>query len=361
MKIIAWHLPQFHTIPENDKWWGKGFTEWTNTKKAKPLFKGHQQPKEPLNDNYYNLLDKETMKWQAKISEENGIYGFCYYHYWFNGKMLLEKPVENLLEWKEINQKFCFSWANEPWSRTWSGQNKKVLMPQEYGSEKEWEEHFNYLLKFFKDERYIRVEEKPLFLIYRTENIPNCTEMIGYWKELALKNDLKGLHIVETLNNFQSETKCENSDALVYMEPMLTVREISKNKSILWKIKNKIVSKIQNVKKLDYDYLWKIILDRNYIELKNKKQYLGSFISWDNTARKGKKGLVVTGSTPEKFEFYMKEQIENTEKIDSEFIFINAWNEWAEGTYLEPDKENGDTYLNKIKKLTQNIKEKKQK
>ena len=160
MKIIAFYLPQFHNIPENDEWWGDGFTEWVNVKKAKPLFDGHVQPKEPLNDNYYNLLDDNIKIWQAKIAKEYGVYGFCYYHYWFNGKLLLEKPMEQMLNNKKIDIPFCISWANEPWTKAWVNE-KKVLIPQSYGGVNEWKEHFDYLLPFFKDERYIKVHNKP--------------------------------------------------------------------------------------------------------------------------------------------------------------------------------------------------------
>lgn len=351
MKIIAWHLPQFHTIKENDEWWGEGFTEWTNTKKAKQLFKGHIQPKVPLNENYYNLLEKDTMVWQNKISEEYGVYGFCYYHYWFNGKLLLEKPLENLLRWKDIPQKFCLSWANEPWSRTWSGENKKVLIAQTYGNEEEWKKHFYYLLDYFKDDRYIKVDDKPLFLIYRTENIPRCNDMINYWNKLAIENELKGIHVLETLNSFQADSRCNDSNGVVYMEPMLSLTELQQKRSLLKKIIDKIKNRFIKPYKYDYDKIWNYILNRNYKKIENKTQYLGSFISWDNTARKGKKGWVVMGANPNKFEKYVYEQIKNAEKIDSEFIFINAWNEWAEGTYLEPDEENGYTYLEIIKRL----------
>lgn len=142
-KLIAFHLPQFHSIPENDEWWGKGFTEWVNTKKATASFSGHYQPREPLNDNYYDMLDYETRKWQADIAKKNGIYGFCYYHYWFNGKLLLEKPLEMLSNEKDIDMNYCFCWANEPWTRAWDGSEKEVIMPQEYGKEEEWESHLN--------------------------------------------------------------------------------------------------------------------------------------------------------------------------------------------------------------------------
>lgn len=345
-KIIAFYLPQFHTIPENDKWWGEGFTEWTNTKKAKPLFEGHYQPKTPLNDNYYNLLDEKTQEWQAKIAKEHGIYGFCYYHYWFNGKMLLEKPMENMLRNKNIELPFCMSWANEPWARTWDGKDKEVLMPQTYGDKGDWENHFNYLLKFFKDERYIKLEGKPVMLIYRTNNIDKCDEMIGYWNEMAQENGFKGIYVVETLNSFQSEPSIENSQAVVEFEPMLTIRH---HLPMFKQGQRYLRKKINKLDLIEYDYVWKRIINKDIDYGKSK--FLGAFVSWDNTARKGKKGLVINNSTPDKFRHYLKEQLEKAESENSKFVFMNAWNEWAEGTYLEPDKKNGFQYLLAIKRL----------
>ena len=184
MKVIAFYLPQYHNIPENDEWWGDGFTEWTNVRKAQPYFEGHNQPEIPLNENYYNLLDDKVKLWQAKLAKEYGVYGFCYYHYWFNGKMLLEQPMEQMLRNKEIEQHFCICWANEPWTKAWVNETK-VLIPQKYGHEKEWKEHFDYLLPFFKDERYIKCSGRPLMVIYRPQVIDNIREMILYWNKLA--------------------------------------------------------------------------------------------------------------------------------------------------------------------------------
>ena len=172
MKIIAFYLPQFHRVPENDKWWGEGFTEWTNTSRAKPLFVGHRQPRIPQNENYYDLLNPEVQEWQANLARKFGIFGFCYYHYWFNGKRLLEKPLETVLSTGKPDFPFCLSWANEPWTKTWEGNDKEVLMAQTYGDEADWLEHINYLLKCFKDDRYIKVDGCPQFLIYRPGSIP---------------------------------------------------------------------------------------------------------------------------------------------------------------------------------------------
>ena len=170
-KILAFVLPQFHTIPENDEWWGEGFTEWTNVRKAQPLFPGHLQPRVPANGRYYNLLDPATMDWQAQLAKTHGLDGFCYYHYWFNGKRLLDKPLDLLLERGKPDFPFCLAWANEPWTRAWAGGDREVLMPQEYGGESDWRRHFDCLLRFFRDPRYIRVDGKPMLLLYRTNSI----------------------------------------------------------------------------------------------------------------------------------------------------------------------------------------------
>ncbi|MBU3088275.1 glycoside hydrolase family 99-like domain-containing protein [Clostridium gasigenes] len=345
-KLIAFYLPQFHAIPENDKWWGEGFTEWVNTKKAKPLFNGHQQPKTPLNDNYYSLLDSKTQEWQAKLAQDNGVDGFCYYHYWFNGKMLLEKPMENMLANKNITLPFCISWANEPWARTWDGKDKEVLMPQSYGGEKEWKEHFDYLLQFFLDERYIKIDNKPMFVIYRTSNIPDCEEMVKFWNSESKKNGFDGIYLVETMNSFQNSSVINNSDAVVEFEPMITIR----HHLPLYKQGIRFIKKKLSVlDKIDYSYVWDRVIKKDVDY--GKKKFLGAFVSWDNTARKGKKGLVLTNGNPEKFEKGLRNQILKSKEIDSDFIFINAWNEWAEGTYLESDKLNEFNYITKIKEI----------
>ena len=183
-KIIAFYLPQYHAIPENDQWWGKGFTEWTNVKKAKPLFEGHDQPRIPLNHNYYNLLDDNTKIWQANLAKKYGVYGFCYYHYWFKGgKKLLEKPAEQMLSNKSIDLPFCFCWANENWTRNWDGGNREIMVEQDYGNKDDWECHFQYLLQFFKDKRYITVDGKPLFIIYKPDLIIDIYEMVKYFRQ----------------------------------------------------------------------------------------------------------------------------------------------------------------------------------
>lgn len=349
-KIIAFYLPQFHAIPENDEWWGKGFTEWTNTKKSKPLFKGHYQPREPLNNYYYNLLDSETQEWQSKLAQEYGIYGFCYYHYWFNGKLLIEKPMENMLKNKNIDIPFCISWANEPWTRNWDGRNKEVLMPQFYGDKKEWEEHFQYLISFFKDSRYILKNNKPVFLLYRTNSIDNCEAMVEYWNNRAKDYGFDGIYIIETLTGHQKEPHIKNSSAVAEMEPMHTIRHGLPIYTQAIRYATKKLNKYINVfDKISYSQVWNCIFKkkRNY----NKKVFIGGFVDWDNSARWGRRAMIMSGANPERFLKYFNKQFKIADNIGSDFIFFNAWNEWAEGTYLEPDNLRGYAYLECIRSI----------
>lgn len=371
MKIIAFYLPQFHNIPENDEWWGDGFTEWVNVKKAMPLFDGHVQPKEPLNDNYYNLLDDNVKIWQAKIAKEYGVYGFCYYHYWFNGKLLLEKPMEQMLNNKEIDIPFCISWANEPWTKAWVNE-KKVLIPQSYGGVNEWKEHFDYLLPFFKDERYIKVDNKPLMVIYRAEVIDCLNEMLDYWNNLAKEAGLDGLSYAYQNMAFDLIPNKDDSrfDYNIEFEPSYAWYDLNSTTGIkstkFWKIlrqcKNLFYTKFEKItgydltRKLEkeenliltsYQEAWDKILER---VPSSKKNIPGAFVAWDNTPRKKYRGQVYYGSTPELFEKNLEKQIKRARNVyKKDMIFMYAWNEWAEGGYLEPDKEHGYGYLEAIK------------
>lgn len=350
VKLIAFHLPQFHTFAENDMWWGEGFTEWTNTKKAKPLFKKHYQPKEPLNDNYYDLSKKEHIENQCKLARKYNLYGFCYYHYWFNGKLLMEKPLEILLDNKEIDINYCLCWANEPWTRAWDGKTSEILMNQDYGDKHDWVKHFQYLSKFFNDKRYIKVNNKPMMVLYRTESMLNCEEMIEYWNNSCKELGYEGIHIVEMANGFQDSAVCTNSEALIHFEPMNTIKF---HRKIIDKIIVKLCSSIFNfltqskVQLMFYDMTWKQILAKQ-ISDKKRKNYLGAFVDWDNTARKNRHSIIMLNGDSVKFARYLEKLCDKTFECNSEFIFINAWNEWAEGTYLEPDKVNKYSYLDSV-------------
>ena len=376
MKIIALYLPQFHCIPENDKWWGKGFTEWVNVKKAKPLCEGHVQPKVPLNHNYYDLTDIEVMRWQAKIAKEHGVYGFCFYHYWFGGKLLLEKPVEQFLK-SDIDLHYCISWANEHWTNQWVKSDFTVLMEQKYGGKKEWKEHFDYLLQFFKDPRYIKIDNRPVMTIYRPEIIDCRAEMIDYWNELAKENGFDGLCMVFQSSNYlvrQTNFDLSMFDYCGSYQPGLAFTKLRQEKQHFSYLRDKKqavlnflekhfrfdpgslnlnliyrkIAKKQSVLKFDYDEVWNRVLNDPDIF---KNVIPCAFTNWDNTSRHGMRGSVIIGGTPEKFENYLKQLIlKAKKKYETDLMFIFAWNEWAEGGYLEPDEENGFGYLEAIKK-----------
>lgn len=346
-KVFAFYLPQFHAIPENDEWWGKGFTEWTNVKKATPLFKGHNQPRIPLNDNYYNLMDPSTFAWQVDLAKKYSIDGFCFYHYWFNGKLLLEKPLEMYREHPEWDLPYCFSWANEPWARTWDGQNTNVLMPQTYAGMDDIRNHFNYMLPFFKDNRYIKIDNKPVYVLYRTNSITYLDEMIEEWTRLAIAEGWNGIYFVETLSTFQSSKIKTSIQSSVYFEPAYSFAKMSKFEKCIMKIKK--IIKICPVKGLcDYNDVWNNLLKK---EVHDTTKWGGAFLDWDNTARKGVNGCTYSKVSPVLFEKYFSKLYRKSKSSGSPYIFVNAWNEWCEGTYLEPDVKNEYGFLEAIKRV----------
>ncbi len=366
MKIIAFYLPQYHTIPENDKWWGKGFTEWTNLKKAKPLFEDHYQPRIPFKNNYYNLTDLNDIKWQIEIAKENGIYGFCIYHYWFNGHKLLEKPLEIILNNKDLKIPFCICWANENWTRAWVSKENKILISQKYGNCDEWEEHFNYFLNFFKDDRYITENGYPLLVIYRPEIITELNEMLDFWTELARKNGFPGIKYA--YQTVQISIDDNRFSYRIEYQPNYARYDINKNNQIflrsikrrLVKLFNKINVNLENThpKGLiieNYDDIWDAILSRRPSD---QKSIPGAFVDWDNTPRREDRGSLILGANPEKFGYYLRKQILNAkDNYKSDMIFIFAWNEWTEGGYLEPDEKYKDGYLAEIKKALEDLDE----
>lgn len=369
MKIIPLYLPQFHTIPENDEWWGKGFTEWVNVREAKPLFEGHNQPRVPLNNNYYDLSDIETLKWQCRIAKEYGIYGFCMYHYWFNGHLLLEKPMEMLLAHPEIDIKYCISWANHDWTDAWKASNRqpKVLIAHNFDDEKDWVDHFNYLLPFFKDPRYMTENNKPLMVIYIPNIIRKLKKMLDVWSQMARDNGFDGLTFIyqSAASSFDNSWDHSLFDYGVEMNPgYVGLANRQKNSSFfpkLMKYSHEIKrflhirrsllpqKKITEVSKADYDYTWQRILELR--PLSNAPKMIPcAFTDWDNTPRHKERGYLFQGVSPDKFKSYFKQLIDNTKNFyDTDMIFVFAWNEWAEGGYLEPDEKNGFAFLEAIK------------
>lgn len=364
MKIIAFYLPQFHVIPENNEWWGEGFTEWTNVKKAEPLFEGHNQPRIPLNRNYYNLLEDNIKEWQVDLANKYGIYGFCIYHYWFNGKMLLEKPVNQFLENKNLNTHFCLCWANEAWTNAWAAKDPSVLIEQKYGNKEDWKNHFEYFLPFFMDSRYITTNNKPLLVIYRPELIDCLNEMLDYWNDLAVSNGFDGIDYAYQHVSFAISPVCDESRfsyALEYhpvcaqtLMDMRTGKRIKAFKKHIVTQVEKVLridlrehkKRLQGVRHFSYDEVWEFIVN---MKPRNEKCIPGAYVDWDNTPRRKKTGLVADGASPEKFEKYIIRQIENARNnYHKDMMFVFSWNEWAEGGYLEPDEKNGYGYLESI-------------
>lgn len=359
VRTIAFYLPQFHRIKENDEWWGEGFTEWTNVKMSAPLFSGHDQPEVPLNENYYDLTDPEVQKWQADIAKEYGVYGFCYYHYWFDGKLLLEKPMENMLDRPDIDLPFCVCWANETWSRTWNGAESNILIAQNNSENKEGrKKHFEYLRPFFLDSRYIKVDNRPLFIVYKPHLFEKMNEMMEEWNSYAKEIGFDGICWVYQHHSAHVPQIREAFDWGIEFEPFYTVNRIMKTSQssfisrTAFKVKSKVKEAMRRVRKLPrryrYEDIWKDILTRDV----EKKHALGAFTAWDNTPRMGKNSSVFVGANPEKFKKYFSKQVARIQKHDCpQFVFINAWNEWGEGAHLEPDKTNGYGYLEGVRSV----------
>lgn len=351
IKAIAFYLPQYYRTKENDEWWGEGFTDWVAVQKAEQLIEGQILPRIPLKG-YYNLESPKVLRWQAMLAKKYNLYGFCFYHYWFkDGRRTLEKPAELLLKNKDIEMKFCFSWANEHWVRTWSNikgntwsaqystsqeevGNSGVLLEQDYGLEKEWREHFEYLLPFFKDDRYIQYEGKPVFIFYRPELIPRLAHMVRCWKKWAVESGLKGLYVIGTIHR-QNKRADRVLDAELLHNPNVFTNTLTPERC-------------QGVGCYNYDELWKRYLRMDYCG--NKKRYLSGLVNYDITPRKGRRGIVLKGMTPHKFGKYFRKLVKLSRNRGNEFIFVNAWNEWGETMYLEPDTLYGYACLRELKK-----------
>ena len=348
MKKYAFYLPQFHEIEENNKWWGEGFTEWTNIKKARKFYEWQTLDK-PLNNNYYNLLDRETVEWQTSLMHEYKIDGFIYYHYWFEGKLLMEKPAENLLEWKDINQDFFFCWANHSFTR--GGYNQKeVLLEQKYGKKDDWENHFHCLLQFFRDSRYVKENNKPLFMIFKSD-FAEMKEMIRYFDQKCKEAGFNGICLIESYHGdkYPQDTNIfKDKDTYKYVrEPAFEVfaYKYKIRYSFKW-LRYRVLTA------LNKRGLWNkpVVYDGNeLLRIKMDMEPSGCNIihglcfSWDNTSRHGEKGYIITPITKETFINYL-----NTIKEDK-YLIINAWNEWCEGMILEPTEANKYKYLEWIK------------
>jgi hypothetical protein len=356
-RVIAIYLPQFHPIPENDKWWGKGFTEWTNVGKAKPLFRGHYQPRVPADLGYYDLRLPEIRDAQAKMAYESGVEGFMYWHYWFgNGEKVLERPFLEVLKSGKPDFPFCLGWANHSWTTsTWTkdkrGHKNEMILEQKYFGEQDNTKHFYYLLDAFKDKRYITIDDKPVFVIYSPATIPDTKSFLENWKKLAIENGLKGIHFVALtggwLFNYQKVLDL-GYDAIIPGNMWIAESKI-KGK---WRklIEHKIRAIFPEIVLNKYRY--KDIIRNFYTEFDKLENAYPSIVpQWDRSPRSGRNSVIYTGSTPELFKQHINEALKIIENkpADRKILFLRSWNEWAEGNYVEPDLKFGTGYLDAIK------------
>jgi hypothetical protein len=364
IKIFAYYLPQFHTIPENDAVWGKGFTEWTNVKKAEKLFENHYQPRVPLGENYYSLTNKSRIQWQMNLARKFGIDGFAIYHYWYNGKKLLEAPLEMIRDNSELDLPIMIVWANHDWNNGWSAEGEvQTLYTVDYSDKKDWKLHFDYLLSFFKMSSYLKEDDKPVLGIYEPDKIPNLDELIEYWNNLAIENGFKGIKFsYQAISEFKKPGQSrDNFDFQIEYQPQYAWKSLdnkSNKKNIINFIKKvpgmrNLMKKYVDirpdslVKKRQYRDVVQEIVSRKAVD---SKSVAGFYVGWDNTPRKKSRGTVDVGSNPQIFQNYLVQQLENISKnYSNQYLFIFAWNEWAEGGYLEPDEKYGYQYLEAIK------------
>jgi lipopolysaccharide biosynthesis protein len=336
IRLVAFYLTQFHPTPENDEWWGKGFTEWTNVTKARPLFEGHYQPHLPTDLGFYDLRLRESRHDQIAMARQYGIDAFCYHYYWFSGTRLLHRPLDDMLADPDSDMPFCLCWANENWTRRWDAAEHEVLIAQKYRPEDDLE-FIKSLIPFFSDPRYLRVDAAPVLVVYRPQHLPNPKKTLWVWREYCASIGISRLHLVCALTHGNMDYEKYGFDAGVEFPPhQPDVPSYSHRVSLNGEFRGII---------LDYPDLANLYLDRRY---SGANVYRGVFPSWDNAARCGPNSLVVLNGTPRNYERWLGEAVRRTGRDfpDRErLVFINAWNEWAEGCHLEPDRKYGRGFL----------------
>lgn len=364
IKPIAIYLPQFHPIPENNEWWGKGFTEWTNVAKAEPRFEGHYQPHLPADLGFYDLRLEEARLAQEQLAKTYGIHGFCYYHYWFNGKRVLYEPLDRKMQNPKEDLPFMMCWANENWTRTWDGADHQVLLKQKYSFEDDLE-HIKYLINFFKDPRYIKVNGKPIFIIYRPKLFPDIKKTMAIWRKAVQEAGFPDLYLGFAHNKKNSFAPKEKgfdfgfqfqpnfgteSNGIPYGNSIFKVLKNRCKKALGYTMMNKSELKFGS-SSCFYDY-WDYAKTQMKLGF-NAGVYPGITPMWDNAARRKRHPFILHDSTPEKYKEWLKYLAENYpwETMPEQFLFINAWNEWAEGNHLEPCQKWGTAYLEATKEV----------
>lgn len=356
-KVLAFYLPQYHPIPENDRWYGKGFTEWTNVAKGRPLFRGHYQPHIPADLGFYDLRLRETVVEQTNMAKKYGVDGFCYWHYWFgNGKQLLEKPFQALVSDKSIDFSFALAWANESWQKKLWDKNKKneIIAEQLYPGDNDYIDHFYSLIEAFKDSRYIRIEGKLLFIIYRPLDIPKVEKMIDLWQGLAKNENLEGFYFVA------KDFDCRNIETLlnkgfdgIYNDTLLNIHH---HLSIITKVRLMVERKLLGIPTtFKYKEAIKYMITKDDYK-NNVIPLIGP--NWDHSPRSGRNSLILTDCEPLYFRQVLEQAFDSIKSKPNEkqIILIRAWNEWGEGNHLEPDLKYGKGYLEAIKETRKKFK-----
>jgi hypothetical protein len=353
-RVIAFYLPQYYPTPDNDLWWGKGFTEWTNVCKAKRLFKGHYQPHIPADLGFYDLRLKETRKAQADMAKEYGVEGFCYYHYWFgNGKRELERPFQEVLDSKEPDFPFMLCWANESWhAKFWNIDGppaKKLLIEQKYEGEEDYKKHFFSLLPAFKDPRYLKIDNKVIFMIFKPLEFPDISVFINLWRKLAKENGIGDIFFIGQTTKYEingNEILNKGFDAVNPVRSFDVLKHRNFTKKAIEKIKRTIF-KMPIVYK--YKEAKKYFLDESE---KQENVFPTIMPNWDHTPRSGRSGFLLSDSKPEYFGQVVKKatDIVKDKPPEKKIIFIKSWNEWGEGNHMEPDLKFGLGYLEELKK-----------
>jgi len=366
MKIISFYLPQFHRIPENDRWWGAGFTDWVNVDRARPRFPGHHQPHRPGELGRYDLLDPAARAAQAGLAREHGLGGFCLYHYWFNGRLLLEKPLEQMLESGEPDFPFCLCWANENWTRRWDGRDREILVAQDYGAY-DAAEHLRYLAAAFRDRRCIRVDGRPLFLLYNPSHIPDVAGLVHGLRGAAVAQGLEGLHLcaVGSYNNAMSPEAMAAAgfDALVEFYPTERAHgrplPFDRTRTFLPRLWNRLLELLH----LDHRLPAFPVTHRfSYGSLVEQAMRAGDgplpvypcvMPGWDNCARRRTGAMVIQNRDPALFGRWLAHAAGRVgdRNPDRQLVFVNAWNEWAEGCHLEPDADDGRAFLEAVREV----------
>jgi lipopolysaccharide biosynthesis protein len=336
-RVIAFYLPQFHPVDENDAWWGPGFTEWTNVVQARPLFEGHQQPRRPADLGYYDLRVPEVREKQAELASAHGIEAFCYWHYWFEGRRLLARPLDEVLASGKPDFPFCLAWANETWSRRWLGREEDVLISQTY-SRGDDVEHARWLAHVFSDERYVRVRGRPLFVVYRPEMLPNAREFVDATRRACAAAGVEDPWLVGTNSHRDADSRQFGFDGTIDWEPLLGA--VVPDAEAVYS---------DGLKVVDYHTARRLMhaADRDY------PTYPCVVVSWDNTPRRGGNGVVLTDATPRRLAQALRAAIAQVGPLGSEeqLVFLNAWNEWGEGNYLEPDDFIGAGRLDAVRSV----------